>query len=69
MIDQDKSLMKVQVECSILVVRNCGYYLGIKERQHVLQVYMEHNIRNLLIIYGFTGYLLQLRAFYTLPMQ
>ena len=27
-IDQDKSLMKVQVKCSILVVRNCGYYLG-----------------------------------------
>ena len=27
-VDQDKSLMKVQVECSILVVRNCGYYLG-----------------------------------------
>ena len=27
-IDQDKSLMKVQVECSILVGRNCGYYLG-----------------------------------------
>ena len=26
-IDQDKSLMKVQVECSI-IVRNCGYYLG-----------------------------------------
>ena len=23
-----KSLMKVQVECSILIVRNCGYYLG-----------------------------------------
>ena len=21
-------LMKVQVECSILIVRNCGYYLG-----------------------------------------
>ena len=27
-IDQVKSLMKVQVECSILIVRNCGHYLG-----------------------------------------
>ena len=27
-IDQGKSLMKVQVECSILIVRNFGYYLG-----------------------------------------
>ena len=40
--DKDKSLMKVQVECSIPVVRNCGYESN--------KYYMEHNIRNLLTI-------------------
>ena len=43
MIDKDKSLMKVdQVECSIPIVRNCGY-----ERN---KYYMELNIQNLYTI-------------------